>query len=107
MFTNYAFMKILEKTQKQKTNKKDVAKVVQNKDSVGRMTVCNVPHRTPKLLINKQANKVVAKQKATKRLTPQGLDDEPQLLKPHDQIKLPTESINFYDNLNTEEIEAK
>ena len=81
IFTKYAFMKILEKTQKtQKANKKDVVKVVQNKDNLGRMTVCNVPARTPKLLINKKAPKVVAKQKAPKQLTPQGLDDEPQLL---------------------------
>lgn len=64
MFTNQAFMKILEKTQKQKTNKKEAAKVVQHKENVGRMTVCNVPHRTPKLLIDKKANKVTSKQRA-------------------------------------------
>lgn len=57
-------MKILEKTQKQKTGKKEAAKIVQHKENERRMTVCNVPHRTPKLLIDKKAIKVTSKHRA-------------------------------------------
>lgn len=73
---------------------------------MGRMTVVNVPNRMPKLLIDKKAKKVTAKQLefvSHSRLTPGG--DEEMLLNPDSPIKqrkLPISNVT--ENMITEEM---
>lgn len=76
LLINQGFLKIndqsMRKTSKQK---REISKEKARKNN-SRITVCNVPQKTPKLIIDKMAVKISAKQKKPiSVLTPNGLDE--------------------------------